>query len=285
MIKKILKGLLFTTVLLSILAFTPPTANYTTDVYTVLLIHGDQADGTAGTDILDSETTPKTITAVNQAQVDTAQYKNLTGSTGSILFDGTGDYLSLVDSDDWNFGSGDFTIDFWTRFASVDSVQFLGKWDATAGTKNWNLTWYGNKLYFFISTDGSNEIGNYALGCSWTPSTNTWYHIAVVRSGNNLKTYIGGSQIGSTEDVTGVTIFSSTRILAISTNGMAPYYDYSINGWIDEVRISKGIARDWASATRRIMIISKGLWKNLLWDIKDMLSNIQTRLICDYSLS
>ena len=33
----------------------------------------------------------------------------------STAFDGTGDYLSLSDSEDWNFGAGDFTIEFWVR--------------------------------------------------------------------------------------------------------------------------------------------------------------------------
>ena len=64
------------------------------DSYTKLLIHADQPNGTAGTNIIDSAT-GKTITAVADAKVDTTQYKiGYADRPGSILFDGTGDYLS-----------------------------------------------------------------------------------------------------------------------------------------------------------------------------------------------
>jgi len=64
-------------------------------------------------------TTVHTVTAYGNAQIDTAQSK-FGGASG--LFDGAGDYLSTPDSEDWNFGSGDFTIDFWVRFNSLPGV-------------------------------------------------------------------------------------------------------------------------------------------------------------------
>jgi len=81
------------------------------DAYTVLLLHGNGAD--ESTTFTDSETTPKSVTSAGSTQIDTAQYKF---ATGSILFDGTGDYLTTADHSDWNMADGKFTIDFWVRF-------------------------------------------------------------------------------------------------------------------------------------------------------------------------
>jgi hypothetical protein len=80
------------------------------DAYTVLMLHMDGVD--TCTHFLDSELTPKAVTAVGNAQIDTAQSKF---GNASALFDGAGDYLSVPDSADWAFGTGAFTIDFWTQ--------------------------------------------------------------------------------------------------------------------------------------------------------------------------
>ena len=233
-----IKKLLFLLTILCVLGFTPPTANYTADEYDVLLIHADQADGTAGTDIIDSATS-KTITAGGDAQVDTAQYKNLTGSTGSILFDGTGDYLTLANSDDWAFPA-DWTMDFWVRFASLrteegtDCYLFSG-----TGHTPFSIWMYhnGTALNLAIYRDG----GSFYVKPLWYPEINTWYHLAFGRAGTAYNTYMNGVSIGST---TNSSNFASAEIFIGSNyNGAV-----SLNGWVDEFRVSKGIARDWAPA-------------------------------------
>ena len=79
------------------------------------------------------------MTAVNQAQIDTAQSK-FGGASG--LFDGTGDYLSSADSADWAFGSGDFTIDFWLRFATVTAqAAFLSQMDAGGDDRSFQFNY------------------------------------------------------------------------------------------------------------------------------------------------
>ena len=78
------------------------------DSYTKLLIHGDSIGDATG----------KTVTANGNAAATTAQYK-FAEVGNSILFGGTGDYLTLADSDDWNFGADNFTIDFWVNFSNL----------------------------------------------------------------------------------------------------------------------------------------------------------------------
>ena len=85
---------------------------------TVLLLHCDGTD--ASTTFTDSSSPAKTVTAVGDAQLDTAQFKF---GTASGLFDGTGDELTVTDHADFDFGTGDFTIEFFVRFNSVTGVQ------------------------------------------------------------------------------------------------------------------------------------------------------------------
>lgn len=199
-----------------------------------LVIHGDGAD--ASTTFTDAATS-KTITANGNVQVDTAQ--SVFGGA-SVLFDGTGDYLSLADHADWDFGSGDFTVDFRVRFASVASNRNLfmqgSAWNSNF---SWGVQWVqaGNLLYFYYTTDGSTSQSK---TFSWTPSANTWYHVAIVRNGNNLMAFVNGTQIGSTQSLSGVTIYNSSANLVIGAgiSGLSGDHD----GWLDEIAIRKGTA-------------------------------------------
>src|SRR3990167_4719362 len=165
--------------------------NFAWDSYTKLMLHCDGVD--AATTFTDE--IGKDVTANGNAQIDTAQKKF---GTASGLFDGTGDYLSLADSDDWNFGAGDFTFDFRVRFGSVSVTNgFFGIWAV-----NKVITMYvgGGTLQVLYSTDGSNQ---YTPSWSWSPSVDTWYHVALIRNGNNLNAYVAGTSLGNAADMTG----------------------------------------------------------------------------------
>ena len=75
-------------------------------------------DGQASSTTFLDAATGKVASSTGNAAVDTAQSK-FGGASGK--FDGTGDYLSLADSNDWNFGSGAFTMDSWVRFNAYSS--------------------------------------------------------------------------------------------------------------------------------------------------------------------
>jgi len=180
---------------------------------------------------------PKDVTCVANAQIDTAQ-KEL--GTGSILLDGTGDYLSLLNSADFNFGSGNFTVDFLWRTVDGSSAQFVMAHSGGSPNLEWDIYYSGTLLYFQYSTNGTSWN---SLLVSWTASNNIWYHIAIVRNGNDLKFFIEGTQVGTTQDVTGVTLYSANAPLWIG--GIYPDIT-AISCWYDEIRISKGIAR-WTS--------------------------------------
>jgi hypothetical protein len=203
------------------------------DNYTKLLLHSDGAD--ASTTFTDSSLYGKTVTANGNAHVETDM--KVFGSA-SAQFDGTGDYLSASDSADWNMGSGDFTIDCW--FYALNNNQTVFAFYGTGwsgGNMQWTLGVHSNKLFAFFDTAGTDIV----LYDSVNLPTSTWTHAAFVRSGNNFNLYKNGTSVasGSTASAgnTGTYYFTS----GVDYGG-ASYY----TGYLDEVRVSKGIAR-WTS--------------------------------------
>jgi len=218
-------------------SFRPLTANSVAIIVLVLLLAINPHLAYAGT-------TTHTVTANGNAQIDTAQSK-FGGASG--LFDGTGDYLSIPDSDDWYFGAGAFTIDFWVRsnalpatsgmqmivchYQDASNYWFFGLYNS-AGAYQWQ---FGNKAgdsFNILVTKNSPGL-----------STDAWYHIALVRNGNSWMIFQGGTQVGTTDtDSDAVSGFTNNLQIGYfsATN---PYY---LNGWLDEFRVSKGVAR-WTS--------------------------------------
>lgn len=199
------------------------------DAATVLLLHCDGSD--ASTTFTDSSPSAKTVTANGNAQVDTAQQKF---GTGSGLFDGSGDYLSIPDSADWDFGTGDFTIDLWVRFSAINQFN--------------NLVDRGNSARFELRVRGDTNVLDVFLEgvdytFSWTPVINTWYHVAVTRSSSILRAFINGTQIGTSQN-SSENIDGTNQVLV--GNADDGTFTLGLNGWIDELRITKGVAR-WTS--------------------------------------
>ncbi len=210
--------------------------DFARDSYDVLNIHFSGADGATTY----TAETGQTVTFIGTAQLDTAQYKF---SPSCLLLDGNSDYVTLPDSNNWNFGTGNFTIDFWVRFNSVATkAGFCGQYVATSGGTLWSYYWaVAGTLNFQAKTAGA--INAY-YHCDWSPSVDTWYHIAIVRSGSTCYMFVDGVSKSVTEETAFGTLPDVGANLHIGTDGQVD--DYFLNGWIAEVRISKGIAR-WTS--------------------------------------
>ncbi len=202
------------------------------DTPTVLLLHCDGTNGS--TSFPDSSPSSKTVTSNNGAQVSTAQKEF---GTGSCLLDGINQYLSIPDSSDWDFETANFTIDCWVRLNSITGEQAIAGQLQDAN----NSWWFGYKAStsswtFQVSTGASTTI---LLQASDTPSTGIFMHIALVRNGNTFTIYKNGISIGTTSDSDPIIDFSAELWIGRSANTPTLYFD----GWIDEVRISKGVAR------------------------------------------
>lgn len=229
--------------------FTAPTAPFVNDADTTLLVHFDGTNGqTVFRDdnglIPFSTRTAKTLTAQGNAQVDTAQYKY---GSSALLCDGTGDYVLSPANSDYNFGTSSFTIEFWIRFnvAPTLYVPIALRPSGSILNGEWwcEITNAEKKMYWgFKNQAGTQYYVNLALaGTAFT--TGVWYHIALVNNAGTAQMYVDGVATGTTTSLAG-SFGNSTTDLWVGAGAGA----YSLNGWMDEVRISN-IARYTANFT------------------------------------
>ena len=147
-----------------------------------------------------------------------------------MAFDGTGDYLTIPDHNDFKF-DGDYTIECWFYTGSSSGGCFFSKHQA--GVANIGLFINRTTAGKIRWQDDKNSIYT-EVGSSLNNSA--WHHLALVRSGSassNLKLYIDGT-LASTQS--GSTAQTQTSDVAIG------YYinnnDKYLDGYIDEYRIS-----------------------------------------------
>jgi hypothetical protein len=203
------------------------------DSNTVLLLHMDGSNGS--TTFVDSSLSNHSITVAGNAQIDNSKSKF--GGT-SCSFDGvSGTYLTILDNGDFDF-PGDYTIDFWFNVSSTQGGGFITHHDGSA-----NHGVFINRITvgkIQVQDDRNGIYVEYGSGLN----DGNWHHFAWVRQGsgsNNNTIYIDGSSPGS---------FTATGDITINIDLAIGYYILSNNnyldGHIDELRVSKGIAR-WTS--------------------------------------
>lgn len=212
----------------------------TIDSYTVSLLHFRGAD--ASTTFTDEA--GNTWTANGNAQIDTGVTSPLNNGGSVLILDGTGDYLSTPDSSRWRLDDGSnsnlWSIDFWLRFNGDPGTGLVGLLSQHVDASNgWYFVLSNNTLLWVVKSGGVNIV---SLSNAWNPATATWYHIAFVKNGTTgYMMFVDGAQIGTTQtDTDVIPDFAGSLRIGINTTT-----DF-LNGWMDELRISKGIAR-WTS--------------------------------------
>ena len=213
------------------------------DDYTKLLIHFDGVDGSKANYTAETGQIVSMGTALgNDAQLDTAQNKF---GSASLLLDGTTDYVTVPASEDWNFGTGDFTIDCWVRWNVLPSS---GSWSMIfsqyVDTTHYSHLGLTNNAGVYTLNFTEVRDGSWIINKIITPVINRWYHIAVIRYGSIGKIYFDGVG-GDSTDLTGATFSNLAVVPQIGAWSTILVF----NGWIDEFRISKGIARWTANFT------------------------------------
>ncbi len=208
-----------------------------------LLCHCDGAN--AGTTFVDSSSHAWTMTATNfttsstQVLYGTASLSAKVSpvTSGQLLISGAGAVGA------GNFGSGQFTVECaiyavtapGSGFANACPISQWGSFDET-----WQFQFpggsSGSALTFQYSLNGTSAT---TVTTSFTPSLNTWYQIAVDRDVSGvIRVYAGGVVVGTATDASA--FFTNATAITVGTgnaNG-SPF-----TGYIDEVRVTKGIAR------------------------------------------
>jgi hypothetical protein len=203
--------------------FTPPTGLLTAIPNTSLLLNFDNAA------IYDKNTNTNLITA-GDAKLSSAVTKF---NPYSMYFDGTGDYVLISDATDLLL-AGDFTVEAWvyaTSFSGNPSIFTIG----TEGA---------GRIVFFFNSDG--KIRFDVHGSSGTtgyttvvPTINTWNHIAFTRSGSTVRGFVNGALAGTTTSVSTAIWGNATRAVIGADGSLAS----PLNGYIDDLRITRGVAR------------------------------------------
>lgn len=187
------------------------------------------------------------FTFSGEAQVDTTQKKF---GNGSLLFDGTGDVIFSSSSPGpvelFRFRDGEFTVETWIRFSAGASNEGLiaGMWRTNNNRRSWifQIT-ASQELEFLYSTDG---IGTTTItSTAQTINDNTWYHLAATRdASDDLRLFLAGTVVDTTN--LGTDSFATLQIETGIGNISGENGVYLGNGgdvWLDDFRITKGIAR------------------------------------------
>jgi len=209
-----------------------------------LLLHMDGSNGS--TSFVDNSANAFTVTAVGNAQISTAQSK-FGGS--SALFDGNGDYLSIADNNAFNFGAGAFTIEAWVYYvATTGSFSIVSQRASATSNASWSLALLSanNGPTFSYSTSGT-TLTTFAKTFSFSGNANGWHHFAVCRSANTLYFFADGASLGTSALVSTPFFDSTAPVFIGATNSTSP--TSFMNGYIEELRITKGIARYTAAFT------------------------------------
>jgi len=212
-------------------AFTPPTSPLTAISGTELLINGTNAG------IIDKSQTAETLTLNGDAKSSTSQTKYL---SSSIALDGTGDYIDIVPSSSefFDFGTADFTIEFWMYLTNVSGEKIL--LESRAGHTDAGMLIMLNSGVIKTLTSGAVRTTG-----GTTIAADTWYYVAVVRDSTSLRTYLNGTEeSGSASYNSAITApFSKFRLGARFDGANPPA------GYFSDVRVTKGLARYTANFT------------------------------------
>ncbi len=204
--------------------------------------------------------------------VNTKVYSPIDGSMEfTPTYDNSGtptnnQYLSIPASSNYEF-TGDFTVECWVNFKNVSGVfqSFLGQYTSSLP---WILQMNGNQLRLVGHFGGSYTEVN-----SSTLSENTWYHIALVRSGTSVKIYVNGVNNGSATITS--TVGNANNIVTIGS-GTSGGNDRT-NGFISNVRFVKGVAvyiSNFTPPTSRLTAIAgTTLLLNTTYDAKSLKDN------------
>ena len=153
--------------------------------------------------------------------------------TGSMYFDGTGDYLTTYTNPDHSFGTGNFTIECWV-YRLDTPARGVVQISSTAGGLS------TSDLGLAIGSDTGSVWRIYCNGTGYnstvTYSTNTWYHVALVRNSGTTRLYVDGTSVISQSDTTN---YAGGNIC------IGGFYSTSflMYGYIDDFRVTRGIAR------------------------------------------
>jgi len=229
---------------------------------TTMLLPGNGTNGANNNTFVDSSGNNVSITRSGSTTQGTrnpfssAAPYSAAANGGSAYFNGSTDYLTAPASSNFDFGTGDFTIESWFYLAGNSSAQGSGSREAVLFSNDDDINGGGvvsGSICLTIAGDASTTgvgilfyrrqtSGAYAEEFFYGTAIaqNTWNHVAVVKSGSNIKIFFNGS-IGLSTTAVNTTWGTSAKPSSIGGRYITNYRSY-INGYISNLRVVKGTA-------------------------------------------
>lgn len=182
---------------------------------------------------------------------------------GSTSFDGTGDHLLVDTSTAFDYGTNDFTIEFWWyRTSNERQALFHGSWgqDWSIGI-DFNGSANNQKLGMWASSNGTSwdmliaDAGGNGI-TTGTPALNQWSHIAYVRNGSNFQLYLNGISVGQVTNSSAINSKTTTRQQAIGAWWNSEVAMSDVHGYLSNFRIVIGTALYTANFTPPTAVLS-----------------------------
>ena len=192
----------------------------------------------------------KTVYAQGGAKLATAQKKF---GTASLALDGTGDYATVASQPDFAFGTGDFALETWVYPTTTGVYRTIFDLRSSSGDTGGIILGISdiNALYFYYN-------GNYRIGPVGSVAQNAWSHIALSRVSGVTRAFVNGTQVGS--DYTDSNNYAQRGVRI----GADPNGNFAFAGYIDDIRISKGVGRYSSNFTAPTSVLSGDLSTVLL---------------------
>ena len=197
-----------------------------------LLLHMDGVDGS--TTFNDSSPAAKAVAASGNAKVSAAKSK---WGGASLALGGSGDYLSAPAHADFVFGVGDFTVELLINTTTAAEKVLVEQY-ASWLSNSWQLNIISGRLAWYS--------GGYVLTGAVAVNNGAWHHVAAARSAGILRFFVDGVLDGSA--ALGHN-FQANLVLGIGAQVGVRSSAYDFPGYIDELRITKGVGRYTANFT------------------------------------
>jgi len=203
-----------------------------------LLLHGNG-------NLTDTSGTPKTVTAVGSAATSTTQKRFGTASLASLA---ASDFYTVPDSSAFDFGSGDFTVECWLYPVSGNAgyrTIFGKRLDGSVVAPLMAFIDPSGQLSVFAANAASagSTAWTFQINASSSPSVGQWSHFAMVRSGTTVTVWLNGASVGTSTALGTSALVTNSAAFTVGSTTNSVSTDPYFGGYIDEFRVTKGIAR------------------------------------------
>jgi hypothetical protein len=224
----------------------PPVPTDPYYAYVSLLLHMDGTNGS--TTFTDNSPSPKTVTANSGAQVNTSIVKF---GTGSSFFSSGFSYLSTPGSSDFEFGTGDFTIEAWAFTAYTGQYQYIVD-ILYSSSINLQVRYgdFGFNYKLQVAVNKSSVSTVWSCAISQSDAAGNWNHIAFTRQSGVCRLFVNGvlQSLGNGAYPSSFPVTSFTDTTSVSSV-VSVRAGEGLERYIDDLRITKGIARYTANFT------------------------------------